>query len=930
MYNTLKAAFSSKEPPRSIAPLLWYHGEEQSLILEEIARMDEMGCGGFVIESRPHRDYLGKQWWDDLQVSIAEAKRRGMEVWIFDEEFFPSGIAGGRVLAANADYRQHVLVERRIDVCCADGEVTIPLEGLVLEGDTTIAILACKIKEDGTLHEAQMLDLTADPAEGKTLRITGAAQGQWRIMHYAAVPSFSGRSHEIFVDLLRPEVTDAFIEITYEETYRRFGDEFGGVIKGFFGDETGFENYASYDLLFGETVPSLPWTARMLQLFEEQKGYSLKRKLPALWHQLGEDTEKVRHDYMDVLTTLFAANFFGRIQKWCHDHGVQFIGHIVEDNGAHAHHGYGPGHFFRALQHFDMGGYDLVAQVIPGGQTEGFFDWGPWKQWNAGFFYWTMAKLADSATNLYNPESRTMCENFGAYGWCLGLRWMKWLSDWQIVRGTDYFVPHAFDPLFPDRDCPPHFYAQGHNPQWRFWRAWSDYVNRSTLMLQGGRHKARVGLLYHAESEWAGGTASVMPLDAAARQLLQGQIDFEFIPYDELLHAEAAPDRHGTARIRQLELEAIVVPAVKLLPVAVLAKLHELVLAGVSVIVLDKLPSGDTGGEHNKACEWVQRIWGSGLANATVCQLSAAADWLRAMGHWDLAVTEGPSRFPLLQYYAVEHKGLTAFFINNEHLEDTFDGWVTLRCDGAPELWQPLDGSIRPAAMYRSEEGAVHVKLRLAPYQSLFIVVHEERAGAGAYIEAATFPELLAVDLSQPVQGLAAEPGQYEVQWSDRTEPAIFTVEGPALAPVALDAPWRIAKASAKEYPQFTEVAGLYGAGDLNKIAPLIFDSFSGTAAYRQNFHFPHETEGLHVELDLGEAGETVQVILNGKELGVKLCPPYRYHVSDSIRPGSNELEIRVTNTLHSEMRDPYSAIRFPFGLLGPVRIISYYRVPLK
>lgn len=56
---------------------------------------------------------------------------------------------------------------------------------------------------------------------------------------------------------------------------------------------------------------------------------------------------------------------------------------------------------------------------------------------------------------------------------------MKWIADHLLVRGINYLVPHAFDPKkFPDFDCPPHFYAHGHNPQFRYFKVFSDYVNR--------------------------------------------------------------------------------------------------------------------------------------------------------------------------------------------------------------------------------------------------------------------------------------------------------------------------------------------------------------------------------------------------------------------------------------------------------------------
>ncbi|MHB1629938.1 MAG: hypothetical protein ACYCVB_16475 [Bacilli bacterium] len=149
MYERLKRQFMSTEPPRSIVPLLWYHGEDDSLILEEIRRMDEMGCAGFIIESRPHPDYLGQKWWHDVRISVEEARERNMEVWIFDEESFPSGFAGGRVLAKNPDFRYRVLVKRHLDIESSDGHLHVPLDQLIHSGDNVISLVAIPLEGDG-------------------------------------------------------------------------------------------------------------------------------------------------------------------------------------------------------------------------------------------------------------------------------------------------------------------------------------------------------------------------------------------------------------------------------------------------------------------------------------------------------------------------------------------------------------------------------------------------------------------------------------------------------------------------------------------------------------------------------------------------------------------------------------------------------------
>jgi hypothetical protein len=186
----------------------------------------------------------------------------------------------------------------------------------------------------------------------------------------------------------------------------------------------------------------------------------------------------------------------------------------------------------------DVSGIDVIGgQVVPGMnyQHDAYSTGGS----NGEFFHYALAKLGTSAAHLdTKKKGRTMCEAFGAYGWNEGLKIMKWIADHLMSRGVNYIVPHAFDPKeFPDFDCPPHFYAHGNNPQFRYFKTFTDYVNRTMSMFREGYYPAKVGLYYPAESEWAGG---YMPVEKPAKVLTQNQISFDIVSRDYLLKAEVS------------------------------------------------------------------------------------------------------------------------------------------------------------------------------------------------------------------------------------------------------------------------------------------------------------------------------------------------------------------------------------------------------
>src|SRR5690625_3417719 len=150
-WNKFRTDFQSDEPPRSLFPLFWLHGSEEEtekVIRQEIQKMDEGGCGGFIIESRPHEDYLGERWWSDLEICLDEAEKRNMDVWIFDEEYYPSGIAGGKIVEQYPDYRMQVLVH---EVLNWDKEnLDQGMDHLIDDWDTVLKISCYPDDESGT------------------------------------------------------------------------------------------------------------------------------------------------------------------------------------------------------------------------------------------------------------------------------------------------------------------------------------------------------------------------------------------------------------------------------------------------------------------------------------------------------------------------------------------------------------------------------------------------------------------------------------------------------------------------------------------------------------------------------------------------------------------------------------------------------------
>ncbi|MCD8084740.1 MAG: glycoside hydrolase [Clostridiales bacterium] len=581
----------------TLYPFFWQHGEPHAVLEDYMEKIAASGMKGVCIEARPHPEFVRQGWWDDLDCILAKAKALDMKLWILDDSHFPTGFANGRVKADYPQYLKWYLDLRRYDV---QG----PMEGAridfpVLKGrfwekpDASARILGVYLAKRTTQETVE-----GDPIDPNTLTdITAQMQPDTRLLTldvpegaYSIFVVFLTRKggEEATKDYLNPlvrEATEVLIQEVYEPHYAHYKDEFGKTIQGFFSDEPRFGNAKGTEAAIG-TDMVLPWREGL----EQELGFAPKF-LPLLWVRAGGQESDIRLSYMDTVTRLYNENFTKVLGDWCRGHGVWYLGHTIEDNGAHARLGYGTGHYFRGQQDMDFAGIDTIGgQIVPGMNYhhDAFNTGGS----NGEFYHYALAKLASSAAHLDpKKQGRVLCEAFGAYGWNEGLKAMKWIADHLLVRGVNYIVPHAFDPKdFPDFDCPPHFYAHGHNPQFRYFKVFSDYVNRVSSLFREGTHPARVGLFYPAELEWCG---ACLPVEKPARELTTHQISFDIVSLDYLKAAEL---EHGGYSINGQRFEVLVLPYGECLPAELVSLLEGLLEQDVRVLVVNQKPARQTGG----------------------------------------------------------------------------------------------------------------------------------------------------------------------------------------------------------------------------------------------------------------------------------------------------------------------------------------------
>ena len=217
---------------------------------------------------------------------------------------------------------------------------------------------------------------------------------------------------------------------------------------------------------------------------------------------------------------------------------------------------------------------------------------------------------------------------------------------------------------------------------------------------------------------------------------------------------------------------------------------------------------------------------------------------------------------PDLRVFHYRKTGQELYLLVNEG-EEALESDLSLRSTGSLELWDPMDGSQRPWPA-RLDEGRTHTHLRLERRQGL----------------------VLALDPSgEPDPEVSLPPAAGEV---------VAEIPGP----------WKAMDSSGKAIP-------VPCPGDWAQIRE--WEIFSGTLRFATEFERPGGSDPLF--LDLGRVGNIAEVWLNGDPIGVLPWAPYVLEISEACRPGANDLEVRVTNT----MANHYDGLQLPSGLMGPV-----------
>lgn len=901
--------------------------------------------------------YMSKEWWDVIDIIVEECAACGMKFQIWDEDYFPSALAGGRIVGAHPELAGRSLnfSISAFDACDSiemDFKKGLLLKAFALELDANGGcVSAIDVTEHCGTRRQEWTERHVQHGLYSPL-LTGSGNPHWRcgfVDNRFALswrPAVKARYVVVGVTvefnmertcLMDSRVADAMFETTYEEYRKRYGGRFGGVADMLFIDEPSCG------------AGLYPWSASFPDEFRKDHSYDIVENLAHLAWDVDGRSPLVRAHFRETQRRLVSENYLERTRAWCERNGLLLAGHLSRTEWFSLNAAWWPDEL-RCYKHMDIPCCD------PLGKAFGFKDTAP---------NHSGVKLVSSAAHLFGKRlAGSDC--LAVIGDEASLRDLKGMLDYQMALGINLFIAHGFsysiDGARKDEVPPSLFYQHA---EWDYMKSLSDYVTRTCARLADSVHVCKTLVLYPSTSlavqqkpcdpPWRMRNGSWLVLEDEKRihmlvdDLLSAHVDFDFI--DEVTLAERIS--HDGRLTPQGDYEAILLPYVKFISEDAAKALRRYVAGGGRVSYVGYAPEVISGN-------------GPVPMDVSGMEFSDAASVDR------LPVTVRIEGDGAEDVFAARHvKDAKPFFFLYNRSRRVFSG----RCEGIDVEVQPLSG-VTVDASYRQAPATGRL---LDLSRGWKVEFERNRLGLGfmqvfddADIECADYVSGKPYDLMERRKSPASPDAaktlhRYRFMCDGDVRDAAIVMERSSAS-----VPWRLyvngspvekwrqerfydcsnicagvelTKSSSPrlnvvdivtEGGALTEVPYLYGSfrcffrhgcksfPDISA-APSAFDvetladwadwgypTYSGKAVYSKTFDI---AEDGYYMLSLGAVEDLAEVSIDDGAPVTLPWPPYRYVFK--LKAGRHSLRIVVANASGNMFRNA----GLPAGLLGPVEI---------
>lgn len=541
----------------------WFlnHELEENELRRQIGLMKEAGCSGFFMHPRAglKTPYGSKKWFELIKAAVEEAEQQGVKAWLYDEDPFPSGIAGGKVVFDHPEFVGRSLtihhakpgsnnqVEIRMGPCEVLSAVAVKRDengeaGEVIDLRDQVGILREHYFKTtwNSSYYATVIDIPYPHYRAETFYPEMVLQcelpdGDWEVFAATLQARPNGDKYGVSPDNLNPDCVKYFIETTHRKYQKWLGEHFGKTVPGIFTDEP----YAG---------SSLPWTGKLTEEFRERNGYNFIENCFHLVSDFGDKSARVREDYWNTVHHIFVDSFYKQIHNWCRQRRILTTGHVICEEDPVTQAGCG-GNVYAFQKYFDIPGFDVVTPRISD-STHPVLNFG--------------GKLVSSAAR-QQGKKRVLSECFACGPWNYGTESMLKTANWLFAIGITWLVPHGFFySIDGDRknDAGKAFSFQ--DPNYDKFPWFADYAARTGAILAESKHEVKTAVLYQVSS-----FISKIPAhyDEAyelrdrfydvMKQLICAHVEFDFIDEETVLASEI---RDGTLICGKESYSSFVIP----------------------------------------------------------------------------------------------------------------------------------------------------------------------------------------------------------------------------------------------------------------------------------------------------------------------------------------------------------------------------------
>ncbi|KZL66324.1 glycoside hydrolase family 2, partial [Colletotrichum tofieldiae] len=552
----------------------WNTKLEKKRLLRQIDHLKDMGMGGFHMHVRTGLDteYMGPEFMDRVRDCVEYAESKGMLACLYDDDRWPSGVAGGKVVKQYPEYKsKHILFTPYPygSVELGGGCAPSSAQACRSEMGYLLARFSITLDENGRLKSRKKLQEGEDAEPG----------GRVWYAYVEINPPSSWFNGQTYIDTMSTKAMTRFLESTHEVYKSKIGDKFGTTVPCIFTDEpqvaikTQLSSPGAIEDVF------LPWTADLPDTFRESYGddADLISSIPELlWDLPGDTPSLARYRFHDHVSERFVTSFLDLLASWCRKNKIMLNGHMMEEptlrSQTTAH-----GEAMRCYRNQTLPGMDLLND---------------WVEYNT-------AKQCTSVAR-QNGVRGAMSEIYGCTHWYFSFESHKGCGDWHAALGITFRVQHlSWVSMAGEgkRDYPASIGYQ--SPWYKEYKFIEDHFARVGVALTRGKAVTRVGVVHPIESFWLcfgpnnSGDDEIGRRDQAFAELtnwlLHALVDFDFIA-ESFLPNQISEDISTPLKVGHCEYDIIILPNLRTIRSSTLDVVKRFAAAGGKVIIAGEGP----------------------------------------------------------------------------------------------------------------------------------------------------------------------------------------------------------------------------------------------------------------------------------------------------------------------------------------------------